>query len=279
MSVQAITWALAQMVKPSGRKFTLVALANYSDGEGACFPGQKKLAMDTSLSERSVWKYLRDLEAEGYITRCHRQRSDGSRTSDEYRLNIQLAPVAVRASTQLAPGSEPTRTGREAILEPSEEPSEKNPPLEFPPLEIIDAEPTAEQSFETWWRLYPKKVDHKLSRKAYLGILKRREATISELYAGLQAYVAFLNAEGWETRHTKGPAAWLNAERWKDDLTVRKRTSDYDLVLASVRNGGGDGDSGTGEDHGGGPPQQSGSPDAQPRRGTGGLRAISDRIR
>ena len=274
MSVQAITWALAQMVKPSGRKFTLVALANYSDGEGACFPGQKKLAMDTSLSERSVWKYLRDLEAEGYITRCHRQRSDGSRTSDEYRLNIQLAPVAVRASTQLAPGSEPTRTGREAILEPSEEPSEKNPPLESPPLEIIDAEPTAEQSFETWWALYPKKVDRKLAEKAYLGILKRRDATVPELYAGLRAYAAFLDAERWESRHIKGPAAWLNAERWKDDLTVRKRTSDYDLIMSGVRNGGDDGNNGAGENSGDLPAGQLGPPDAQPRRGTGGLRRL-----
>ena len=163
MSVQAITWALAQNVKPSGRKFTLVALANYSDGEGVCFPGQKKLAADTGLSERSVWKYLRNLEDEGYISRSHRQRSDGSRTSDEYRLNIQLAPVATRPDIQLASEVNPTRAPCEAILEPSEEPLGSTPPSVPPMPETISVrnqkaasnEPTTKGASQNGSRIDP----------------------------------------------------------------------------------------------------------------------------
>jgi hypothetical protein len=107
MSVEAMTWAWSQDL-PGLSKSVLVALANYADINGEhCFPGQKKLALKTGWSERAVRGALLDLEQRGLIARHHRQRTDGSRTSDEIALNLSSYRHDVPHG-QPAGGAEPT---------------------------------------------------------------------------------------------------------------------------------------------------------------------------
>ena len=71
MSVQGMTWALAQrIVKEPTARHVLLCLANYvgSKGEGA-FPSVATLAEDTGLSTRTVQNKLRELEAMQVIQR------------------------------------------------------------------------------------------------------------------------------------------------------------------------------------------------------------------
>lgn len=63
-------------------KSALMALASYADPVGRSFPSQQTLADDMGCSERTVRSALAELESEGWIVREHRQRRDGSRTSD-----------------------------------------------------------------------------------------------------------------------------------------------------------------------------------------------------
>lgn len=71
MSVQGMTWALAQqIVKEPTARHVLLCLANYvgPTGEGA-FPAVATLAEDTGLSTRTVQNKLRELEAMQVIKR------------------------------------------------------------------------------------------------------------------------------------------------------------------------------------------------------------------
>ncbi|WP_287142614.1 helix-turn-helix domain-containing protein [Achromobacter sp.] len=71
MSVQGMTWALAQrIVKEPTARHVLLCLANYvgAKGEGA-FPSVATLAEDTGLSTRTVQNKLRELEAMKVIQR------------------------------------------------------------------------------------------------------------------------------------------------------------------------------------------------------------------
>ncbi|WP_220808592.1 helix-turn-helix domain-containing protein, partial [Delftia sp. UME58] len=71
MSVQGMTWALAQrIVKDPTARHVLLCLANYAGakGEGA-FPSVATLAEDTGLSNRTVQTKLRELEALQVIQR------------------------------------------------------------------------------------------------------------------------------------------------------------------------------------------------------------------
>lgn len=100
MSVDAISWAKAQPVKPSAAKFVLVMLADYADEHGYCYPGQKRLAQDTSQSERSVRDHLAALERDGWIRRERRRRPDGTNASDGFVLCFDRQPANFSAGTE-----------------------------------------------------------------------------------------------------------------------------------------------------------------------------------
>lgn len=129
MSVQAITWALAQTTGSPGSKAVLICLSNYADGEGRCFPGQRRLAENTEMGERTVRRHLADLEAAGLIGRTHRYRDDGSRTSDEYQLAFnrtaseattgQIGRKAEATTGQIKHDYRPDWPGKEPSGEPS----------------------------------------------------------------------------------------------------------------------------------------------------------------
>lgn len=72
----------------TSQKFVLVALANYADQEGRCWPSQAALAADTAQSERQIRNALKALELEGLIIR-QKRRQGQRQTSDLFRLNLQ----------------------------------------------------------------------------------------------------------------------------------------------------------------------------------------------
>ena len=114
MSLKALTWAFDQALKPD-LKIVLLALADYADGDGVCWPGQKSIAAKAGMSERTVREKLLALEELGYIARRRRQNSDGYRSTDEYKLlpaNPAGGPTGENAG--------PNRQTAAATEEPSE---------------------------------------------------------------------------------------------------------------------------------------------------------------
>jgi hypothetical protein len=102
MSVQAMTWAFAQEFpeKRAATKFVLVALANRANEAGITFAGQRTIAAECSMSERSVRRHQLLLTEMGLIQKIIRRRSsDRQRTSDY----IVLAPCHADPSRMLEP--------------------------------------------------------------------------------------------------------------------------------------------------------------------------------
>ena len=56
-------------------------------GCGSCCPCVKTIARDLHLSPRTVQRALNDLERAEYVQRQHRQRENGSCTSNLYIIN------------------------------------------------------------------------------------------------------------------------------------------------------------------------------------------------
>ncbi len=124
MSIQALNWAFNQDVRPSAAKFVLVCLANRVSSEGHCWTSQKRLARDTSQSDRSVREHLSTLEELGLLTRTQRRRKDGTRASDGFDLNWQedkwkVSPVDAtagksrRTNRKISPGMNLTTNHQE----------------------------------------------------------------------------------------------------------------------------------------------------------------------
>lgn len=104
MSIWATAWAYEQTVKPVGRKFILVAIADFADEDGYCFPSQETLATMTDQGVSTVREHLKALETERLIRREHRYLKDGGgRTSDGFFLQ---APAE-----RLKPKSKPPKAG------------------------------------------------------------------------------------------------------------------------------------------------------------------------
>lgn len=122
MSIQAITWALKTDL-PTGRKFVLVALANYVDQDNRCWPSQSRLAADTGMDERTVRRHLKTLEEAGILQREHRSKSDGTRNSDIITINLASCPLVDEPTGQFVQNQPDTVSGK-----PSLEPSDTNTP-------------------------------------------------------------------------------------------------------------------------------------------------------
>lgn len=94
MSLEAARWAYQQEIPSAGTKFVLVALADFADESGTCFPGQDRLAAMTGQSNTSVRRHLKWLESAGYIRRARRFNDRGYRTSDRYVLDLAKTPTS-----------------------------------------------------------------------------------------------------------------------------------------------------------------------------------------
>ena len=75
-----------------GAKLAYATLLKYAWGDGACFPGQVKLAEDMGGGERSVRRYLDELERAGFLE--IQQRGLGK--TNFYRLHLTIKKLASR---------------------------------------------------------------------------------------------------------------------------------------------------------------------------------------
>lgn len=88
MSIEALNWAFNVQVPNAGAKLVLLTLANYSNEVFEAYPSQKALAKKTCLSERAIRDNLVRLEEMKLICRVPRTRSNGSYTTDLFKLNV-----------------------------------------------------------------------------------------------------------------------------------------------------------------------------------------------
>jgi hypothetical protein len=79
------------------------------------------------------------------------------------------------------------------------------------PLSSPPKIPSENPLFEEFWKVYPRKVEKGVARKAWRNALKR--ATAEEIIAGAKRYAALK----LDLEFTKHPGPWLNADRWLDE--------------------------------------------------------------
>lgn len=71
---------------PGRAKTIMFYLVTRSNRELTCFPSISTIARETGLSERTVQRALKELCAEGYISRRPRFRKNGGQSSNLYVL-------------------------------------------------------------------------------------------------------------------------------------------------------------------------------------------------
>lgn len=109
-------WVLDELKDlPAGPTLVMVALADYADEDGTCWPSQEKIASRARASERSVRRHLTWLQGQGLVSVEHRwaQRGVGrsSRVSSVYRLPVGKPWVPVQEGPRRDSG-EPVSAGQ-----------------------------------------------------------------------------------------------------------------------------------------------------------------------
>jgi len=82
-----MTWAWSITLPPTS-KLVLMALADIADDQGVCWPSHPILAAKCSLTDRSVRRVLTLLQAQDLVVVEPRFKTNGSQTSNRYRLAI-----------------------------------------------------------------------------------------------------------------------------------------------------------------------------------------------
>ena len=106
MSIAAMNWAWTQQLAPT-IKLVLMSLADAADDHGICWPSVPTVARKCCVSTRTVRRVMQTLLARGLLVAAQRYRSDGSCSSNRYRLLLgggdNMSPAPDRGDTAPCP--------------------------------------------------------------------------------------------------------------------------------------------------------------------------------
>lgn len=206
-----MTCAFAQRGLSPSEKLVLLALANYANEDMACWPSHETLAVDTELSERTVYAALKELESKGIVARERRRRTDGTRTSDRITLHFAgvIHQTAIPAKSTRKSRSSNSQISQDQVaavatlttFEPSVEPSEE-------PVNVTSRR--RRPSFDVFWEAYPRKVGKLAAEKAW------KRADLPDLDVLLAALAVYVRTKPADIDFCH-PVTWLNQGRWLDE--------------------------------------------------------------
>jgi hypothetical protein len=136
MSVEVINAVRGRRFGSALRKSVMYVLADYCDTRWSCFVGQRRIAAEAEVSERTARGILADLEATGVIRREKRYNGFQGRTSDRIYLvreviaslpataaandDLPAAHAALPANDAPLPANDDMSTGSSFAAEPLE---------------------------------------------------------------------------------------------------------------------------------------------------------------
>jgi hypothetical protein len=209
MSIEAVALVLNQSKATGRAKLVLLGIANHLGDQGA-WPAISTLARYANASERSVKRDIQELIDLGEL----RVELQNAPTKSQYKTNLYWITIG-SGVTDLASGvtdwvsrgdssgkSGVTPVGTQNIILTIKEPSKKQ----------------AENDFDNFWKLYPKKVAKADAIKAWNKATKTK--TADELLKLTKAY-----AEGKlpENKYIPYPASWLNKELYESVEVVQDK--------------------------------------------------------
>jgi len=190
-------------LKPAA-KIVLYWLADHhNETTGDCFPSINRLAELCEMSRRSVETQIASLEADGLVERVNRMRVGGGKTSNGYILRLvesdaqNLRIGYAKSAHGDAQNMRMNNLGRNNL---GKEHTPKPPE-------------GADDDFEKFWDVVPRKVGRGQAEKAWRAALKGADA--ATIIAAMKRYAE--QRKGQEQQYTAHPSTWLNGKRWLDE--------------------------------------------------------------
>lgn len=173
-----------------------MALADFANDEGFCFPSQRTLAKKARTSEGYVRAVIKQMVKEGHLEIITAGRGRGN--TFEYR----LCSVSQETVTEKRVTEKRDTTSSENRYSDDSTPITKN-----------RHEPSLSQEFDSFWKAYPKKVARATAEKAFAKAFARHsDLRIGDVIAGVERYARSVS----DPKFIAHPATWLNGDRWLD---------------------------------------------------------------
>lgn len=213
MSVRWITNVWEQSPYEGKRLLLHLALADFANDEGTCFPSQKTLANKARTTEAWVNVSIKQMVKDGYLEVVEKGSGRGNRTT--YRLCKGLSEKTLSEKTLTESQENLNVDTSLSIYKNRQEPS------------VILAD-----QFEQFWKKYPRKVAKVAARNVFVNVMKKPNApTLDTLLNALDSYAK----NELDIRYVAHPATWLRQGRWEDDVTEAEpivTQKDYELERA-----------------------------------------------
>ena len=194
-----------------------LALADFANDEGECFPSVRTLALKARCSEQWVRQGIRKMIDHDLIEIVERGLGRGN--VNRYRLkgvskkgesDFGISAKGVSLSTE-----NPKSDDSLSIYQNHHEPSIHRP------------------SFDSFWNAYPKKVGKGLALKAFVKIMTSKEApTLDDLLEGIERYKKTIS----DSKYIAHPTTWLNGHRWLDEISTSADPSARLVVSPAISN-------------------------------------------
>jgi hypothetical protein len=182
-----------------------LALADFANDEGTCFPSVRTLAHKARCSEVWARKGIQQMIDDGLLEIVERGLGRGN--VNRYRL-LSLVREEI---TQLP-------LSREGVT--TEQVRGNSEPI--PTTTQNHQEPSIDDQFSYFWKAYPRKVGRAKARLAFERAMARKDSpTLEELLAAVARYALSVA----DPKYIAHATTWLNGERWTDELDAPKVAS------------------------------------------------------
>ena len=159
------------------------------------------LASRNNAGRDQIRTAIAELEKFGYLTR-EQSREDGKFAETIWRTSDPIEKPSSENPSTVNPTTKNTN---------SKEEQEKNNERKY-----------SDFDFDSFWSLYPKKVDKGAAVRAFRKAVKNND--VKEIIDGAIRYASDVNLP--EKQFIKNPATWLNAEAWNNGPLPQRRKTD-----------------------------------------------------
>ena len=226
MSIKWINYVWEESPYDGRRLLLHLALADFANDEGTCFPSLKTLARKARCSDTWVSLSIKKMVGEGWLQIIDAGGGRG-RASTYLLIKKGLTELKVSDHKPLILNSETFNSEQTLTIY-------KN-----------HIEPNICDAFEKFWNRYPRKVAKAAARKSFIKVMRSQDApSIEHLINCVDKYAA----SGIDIKYIAHPATWLNQARWEDETTapsqqITTTQTDYERenvikAVLAMRNGG-----------------------------------------
>lgn len=191
---------------PSDAKLVYVYLSKYACNKGECWPAIGTLAGSIGISERQVYRMLKELENRGYIKKENRKTENGQ-LSNLYILKYirptdRQSPPPDRVAVPPLTGSQP----------PPDRVADERDPLKEKHINNIYT-----SEFLTFWECYPRQIEKKKAFRCWNARLKEK-VPAEDMITSAKNYAIYCKNNKVEMRYRKHPSTFLGPDKHYEEF-------------------------------------------------------------